>query len=148
MVAYEVYCLIEPKQSLIEFVRQSFPEFVDYATTKHVWKMPYGGYGGPMPSERDIANKLMFLAEFRSLAIFRAPPHPDAFLDAVMGMPPFGENIFDQWWTFEQVSDSAEFEEHLYNISLDQFQLIAKTGIQRIDGWLERLQEKKKNGEI
>jgi hypothetical protein len=148
MVAYDVYCLIEPKQELIEFVTQSFPEFIEYAKGKHIWKMPYGGYGGPTPSERDIATKLMFLAEFRSIAMFREQPRNGAFLDALMSRPPFGENIFDQWWTFERSIHTADFEEHLNNISLEQFQLISKTGLNRIDAWFERLQEMKENGEI
>ena len=65
-----------------------------------------------------------------------------------MGKPPFDEKAFDQWWMLERIPSIIEFEDHLHTISLDQFQLIAKTGLQRVDGWIENLQEMKENGEI
>jgi len=148
MVAHEVTRLIEPKQNFIEFAIQLYPEFVDFAKQKYIWKTTEGGYGGPTPQERITAHKLLFLAEVRSIAIYRNQPQHEAFLEGLMGKSSFDEKVFDQWWTFENTSSFIEFEDHLYSISLDQFQLIAKTGLPQVDGWIEVLQEMKQKGEI
>lgn len=91
----------------------------------------------PIESEGDIAEiKLLFLANIKSLYL-----RDDLYQD-ILENRHISLGIFDKWWGIERYFVEeyfAEVEEEIDPAIASEF---VKTGIERVDLWIERLQQK------
>jgi hypothetical protein len=130
------YYLIKPSEALKNKLTMSDlePDLLESISQIQLWEH---NRVNPIESDGDIAEiKLLFLANIKSLYL-GANLYQIIFEDHHVSL-----EIFDKWWGIERYLVEeyfAEVEEEIDSTIASEF---VKTGIERVDLWIDRLQKK------
>jgi hypothetical protein len=140
--------LIRPNQALLTYFAAA-PDFALFFGKPLIWVRESHGHRRHRIDEEIDAMKLLFLAQFRTDVLRLKLKDTETVLNELMGDPPFGTDIFDKWWTIEQIDGVEDFNNgFVARIALEQLDLLAPTGNVYVDNWLQYLREAKNKKQL
>jgi hypothetical protein len=143
------YRIVRPTLELTEIVsrhKQQYDEdLFGIFLYPEIWSFPDNSHH--TRTELSIYKlKLMFLADFYTdnLKHYTHGKPSGNLIEQLFGEPPFNVEVFDRWWWLEKVSGVEKFEEYegRAKATPEFSSLIARTGYDSIDRWIDELSAK------
>jgi hypothetical protein len=141
---FEALYIIRPAEALKERLRQAGPDIGDVLGRPLLWTKKEGGRTAWTDDDYVAQVKLLFLLNLWSDYVVGAGEDQSlkTFLQEAMGEPPFGEEVFDRWWTVERFDGADEsFEEAEERLTLAHPHLLANSVLPRVEAWLSGLEK-------
>lgn len=138
---FNAHYILSPKKELIALLETHELTLSAHFGRSSIWTREEGGYGSPTEDQSMAAIRLLFIAHFRSVLLRLNISNKQQFLDEIMGSPPFSTDVFDKWWTIERLHKAEDFRDVVDRIAPEQFDLLAETGIPKIDYQIEIAQK-------
>jgi hypothetical protein len=60
------------------------------------------------------------------------------FYQKILGEPPYNRQLFDRWWTIEEIYHMSSYNETFKLLPLDALEVLEETESPRLAAWLER----------
>ncbi len=142
---YEVLYLIRPADVLRERLSQAGQGIAEFLDRPLLWTKKEGGVTAWTEEDTVAQVKLLFLLDLWSEYVIGVAEDGSlkAFLEELLGCPPFDERAFDHWWRIERFDGADQsFEEIEESLTLEQPQLLVSSALPRVEAWLSRFEKR------
>jgi hypothetical protein len=132
---FTAYYIVRPNDALLERLTLEEEGLREAIAPAEVWSKQEGGRTAWTPAEHSTCVKLLFITNFARN--YGSGERSARLTHDLLGAPPFGEEVFDRWWTLERFGGADEdFDAIAMALTPADYDRLDPGGSARVSTWI------------